>query len=253
MSAPAGSPSTHWHEGRIERIEQVTPRMRSFFFSSSITAHVAGQHVDVRLTAEDGYAAQRSYSIASAPASAQLELLIEKLDDGEVSPFFHEVAQVGDTIELRGPIGGHFIWRVQDGGPLVLVAGGSGIAPLMALVRHWHASESQTSVRVPLLLAYSARTWADLAYVDELTMLQAALPTFTFIAVTTREPARRKGDLDRRIDAARLAAVLAQWGHAARHVYVCGSNRFVEAATNGLLDAGVPAGAVRTERYGGAD
>jgi ferredoxin-NADP reductase len=129
VSAPSLWPSAHWLEARIERIEAVTPRMRSFFFASPMAAHLAGQHVDVRLTADDGYEAQRSYSIASAPGSAQLELLIEKLDDGEVSPFFHEIARVGDTIELRGPIGGHFIWRVEDGGPLALVAGGSGIAP----------------------------------------------------------------------------------------------------------------------------
>ena len=237
-----------WVEGRIERIEAATPRLKRFFLSAPLARHIAGQHLDVRLTAEDGYEARRSYSIASAPGAPEIELLIEKLDDGEVSPFFHDIALPGDTIELRGPLGGHFIWHPADGGPLLLVAGGSGVAPLMAMVRDWAGSARAT----PLMLVYSARTSAELAFSDELRALEAAAPLFTWVAVTTREAPARESDRGRRLDSAALRAVLADWGHAPAHVFVCGSNRFVEAVAGGLLDAAVPAPLIRTERYGGA-
>ncbi|RUW71226.1 FAD-binding oxidoreductase, partial [Mesorhizobium sp. M1E.F.Ca.ET.063.01.1.1] len=131
-------PQSPWQTATISRIEKRTPRVTSFWFQPSRPfTHLAGQHVDVRLTAPDGYQARRSYSIASAPeAGAGIELAIERLDDGEVSPFFHDVAAVGDEIELRGPLGGHFIWEASDGGPVLLVGGGSGVVPLMAMVRH---------------------------------------------------------------------------------------------------------------------
>ena len=237
-----------WHEGRIERIEPATPRLKRFFLTAPLARHFAGQHVDVRLTAEDGYEARRSYSIASAPGAAEIELLIEKLDDGEVSPFFHDIALPGDTLELRGPLGGHFIWRAADGGPLLLVAGGSGIAPLMAMVRDWAGGMRAA----PLMLVYSARTAADLAFAAELRALEDDAPLFTWMAVTTREPPVRPGDGGRRLDSAALRALLADWGRAPAHTFVCGANRFVEAVAGGLLDAGVPASSIRTERYGGA-
>ena len=248
MSAAAASP---WHEARIGRIEPVTPRIVSVVLDVALPhPPVAGQHVDVRLTAEDGYTAQRSYSIASAPDAPGIELIIEKLDDGEVSPYFHEIARPGDTIEVRGPLGGHFVWRPEDGGPLLLVAGGSGIAPLMAMVRAWREAASP----VPLMLVYSARTWAELAFADELQQLQAQRhDRFLFVAAVTREAPRREGDLARRLDADRLKELQARWGQVPRHVFVCGSNRFVEAATDGLQAAGVPASIIRTERYGGAE
>ncbi len=127
-----------WQPAKITAIVSDTPRVKNFFFELSRPfSFRAGQHVDVRLTAPDGYQAERSYSIASAPeAQSSLELAIERLDDGEVSPFFHDVAAVGDDIELRGPIGGHFVWEVADGGPLLLLGGGSGAVPLMAMIRH---------------------------------------------------------------------------------------------------------------------
>jgi len=244
-------PVSPWRDARIGRIERLTPRIVSVVLDAALPQRpVAGQHVDVRLTAEDGYAAQRSYSIASAPSAAGIELIIEKLDDGEVSPYFHEIAQPGDTVEVRGPLGGHFIWRPEEGGPLLLVAGGSGIAPLMAMVRDWRAAASS----VPLLLVYSARTWAELAFADELQQMQALQPDrFLFVAAVTREAPRREGDLARRLDAEQLKDVQARWGQVPRHVFVCGSNRFVEATTDGLQAAGVPAAVIRTERYGGAD
>ena len=141
-----------WQQAKITAIVPQTPRIKSFYFELARPfAFRAGQHVDVRLTAPDGYQAERSYSIASAPEmQSRLELAIERLDDGEVSPFFHDVAAVGDDIELRGPIGGHFVWEVADGGPLLLLGGGSGVVPLMSMIRH---RASQNS-RVPTLLLY---------------------------------------------------------------------------------------------------
>ncbi|MDM0076958.1 FAD-binding oxidoreductase [Variovorax sp. J2P1-59] len=248
MTAGEATPS-RWHEAEIEKVVRATPRIVSVFLKAPIARHVAGQHLDVRLTAPDGYEAQRSYSIASAPGEARVELLIEKLDDGEVSPYFHEVARAGDTFDVRGPLGGHFIWRAQDGGPVLLVAGGSGIAPLMAIVRDW----ARERVKVPLLLAYSVRTWEELAFRDELIDLEARHPDFRFIVTTTRGPEHRIGDLHRRLNAASIREILTHWKQAARHVYVCGSNRFVEAVSAGLLDASLPASIIRTERYGGAD
>src|SRR5271166_3293922 len=146
---PAGA--ARWQEAVIDRLVRRTSRVLSVFLQVELGASVAGQHLDVRLTAPDGYQAQRSYSIASAPGSDEIELAIERLDDGEVSPYFHEVAQPGDTIEVRGPIGGHFVWRTADGGPTLLVAGGSGIVPLMAIIRDCLATGPET----PMLLAYS--------------------------------------------------------------------------------------------------
>jgi ferredoxin-NADP reductase len=155
MTADASAAPARWQQAIIERIEPQTPRVISVFLRSGLQSQAAGQHVDVRLTAPDGYQAERSYSIASAPAIGGIELAIERLEDGEVSLFFHEVARPGDAIEIRGPIGGHFVWRAQDGGPILLIAGGSGVVPLMAMVREWSVTQSKT----PVLLVYSARTW----------------------------------------------------------------------------------------------
>ncbi len=128
--------STAWQQAVIERIVAQTPRVVSVFLRTTIGRYEAGQHVDVRLSAPDGYQAQRSYSIASAPGAPSVELAIERLEEGEVSPYFHEIAQPGDAFEIRGPIGGHFVWRAEDGGPVLLVGGGSGVVPLMAMARH---------------------------------------------------------------------------------------------------------------------
>ena len=160
----AASP-LRWQTATIEKIVPQTPRVRSFFFKLSepfITK--AGQHVDVRLTAPDGYQARRGYSIASAPESGpeHIELCIEELDGGEVSPFFHMVAEAGDDIELRGPIGGHFVWTKDDPGPVLLIGGGSGIVPLMAMARHRAASGSRT----PMAMLYSSRTWDEIIFRD---------------------------------------------------------------------------------------
>lgn len=247
MTAPVPIRS-RWLEATIERIERRTPRIVSLFFRAPIGPHVAGQHVDVRLTAPDGYQAQRSYSIASAPGSDLLELAIERLDDGEVSPYFHDVASVGDTIALRGPLGGHFVWRAGDGGPLLLIGGGSGVVPLMAMARDRAAAAPET----PALLVASGRTWDELLFRDELIAAAGREPSLAVFRTTTREPPRRPDDFGRRLDAALLAEMLARWGLTPRHVFVCGSNAFVEAVTGGLIAAGLPTSIIRTERYGGA-
>jgi ferredoxin-NADP reductase len=244
--ALAAVPS-RWQEAVIERIEPRTSRVTSVYLRTSLGPFQAGQHVDIRLTAPDGYQAQRSYSIASAPGAEDIELAIESLEDGEVSPYFHDIAKPGDTVEIRGPIGGHFIWRAEDGGPLLLVAGGSGIVPLMAIARHRAVKSPDTTA----LLVYSARSWEELVFRDELLLIQSRDPRFAVVLTTTRGPRHRPQDFDRRLDRSLLRDVLTGWRHVAKHVYVCGSNVFVEAVTSSLVLETVPEGRIRTERFGG--
>jgi len=245
LAAP--SPS-RWREAVIERLLPQTPRIVSVFLRSALGPHDAGQHVDVRLTAPDGYQAQRSYSIASPPESETIELAIERLENGEVSPYFHEVAEPGDAIEIRGPIGGHFVWRAEDGGPLLLIAGGSGVVPLMSMLRHRAAAAPD----IPALLVYSVRTAADLLYRDELLSARALSPNFDLVLTTTREPRRRPHDYERRLDRELLRDILDRWRQAPRHAYVCGGNGFVETVATGLVQEAIPAVSIRVERYGGA-
>ncbi|AZO49479.1 MAG: oxidoreductase [Mesorhizobium sp.] len=244
----ASAAQSPWQTARIVRIEKRTPRVTSFFFKLSRPfLHLAGQHVDVRLTAPDGYQARRSYSIASAPESAgTVELAIERLEDGEVSPFFHEVAAVGDEIELRGPLGGHFIWSAGDGGPILLVGGGSGVVPLMAMVRHRSVRKSAA----PVALVFSARVWDEVIFRDELIGLDDRRDGFDLVLTLTREPAQRASDYSRRIDAAMMVQAMERLPKPPILAFVCGSNAFVSAAAQALIDADVPAGLIRTERYG---
>jgi ferredoxin-NADP reductase len=247
VTTPAAPTDSNWREARIERLLPRTPRVISVFLRAALGTHEAGQHVDVRLTAPDGYQAQRSYSIASAPGSESIELAIERLEDGEVSAYFHDVARSGDTVEVRGPIGGHFIWRGEDGGPLLLVAGGSGIVPLMAMLRHRAAVGPDTFA----LLVYSARTWNDLVYRDELLAAQANQERFDLVVTTTRESRHRPNDFERRLDRTLLRDILDRWRQTPRHTYVCGSDAFVEAVTSNLVREAIPAISIRAERYGG--
>jgi len=247
VSAASAAEPVRWREAVIERVVRQTPRVVSVFVDASLPRHEAGQHVDVRLTAADGYQAQRSYSIASAPAAGPIELAIEKLDDGEVSPYFHDIARAGDTFEVRGPIGGHFVWRPDDGGPVLLVGGGSGVVPLMAIARH----RAAVAPDVETLLVYSARTREELIFREELFARKARERGFALIVTTTREPLAGPVDFDRRLDRALLRDVLSRWGRAPRHAYVCGSNAFVEAVTGALVADGLPPRIVRAERYGG--
>jgi ferredoxin-NADP reductase len=248
VTTPPDAPLSPWREAVIERIEAQTPRVKSIFLRAPLAPHDAGQHVDVRLTAPDGYSAQRSYSIASAPGVEYLELAVERLDHGEVSPFLHDVALPGDAIELRGPIGGHFVWRQADGGPLLLIGGGSGVAPLMAMLRHRAIVSPDTEA----LLVYSSRTWDDLIFRDELLRAEATQAHFRLAVTTTREPRHRPGDFDRRLDGQLLRKILDAWGKSPRVVYVCGATAFVETVADALVADGIPAGRIRTERYGGA-
>ena len=250
--ASSASPTTdmaQWQRATIAQVVTETPRVKTFRFELERPfAFKAGQHVDVRLTAEDGYQAQRSYSIATAPNDGTaIDLTIEQLRDGEVSPYFHEIAQIGDEIELRGPIGGHFVWSPRDGGPILLLGGGSGIVPLMSMIRH----RASTGSGAAMLLLYSARNWDELIYRDELSLLAERRDGFHFVAALTRSLAHRGGDYERRVDAAMMREVMASLPQVPRLTFVCGSNPFVEAATQSAIAAGIPARHIRTERYGG--
>jgi ferredoxin-NADP reductase len=207
--------------------------------------HVAGQHVDVRLTAEDGYQAQRSYSIASAPEAPDLELTIERIDDGEVSPYLTDEVRAGDQFEVRGPIGGWFTWRADDGGPLLLVAGGSGVVPLMAMLRH-RANRGAAEIDARLLL--SARTLHDVIYRDELAGLGRGDGTRLAITLTRAQPDGWQG-FGRRIDADMLAELGPAPADVPR-VFVCGPTAFVERAADLLVALGHDPGAIRAERFG---
>ena len=239
----------HWQNAVITRIETLSPRVKSFFFRlPEPIAFRPGQHVLLRLTAPDGYRAQRSYSIASAPGSDRaedIELAIERLDDGEVSPFMHDVAQIDDEIELGGPIGGHFNWSPEDGGPVLFIGGGSGVAPFMSMLRHRAALGS----RVPATLVFSARSREELLFFDELSKLAASGDGFSLMVALTREAAAhpfRAG----RIDAAFIAGIVSAMKMPVRQVLICGSNPFVEAAAEGTMAAGIDAALIKTERYG---
>lgn len=242
------TPAIKWQTATLTRIIPQTPRITSFFFTLATPfTFVAGQHVDVRLTAADGYRAMRSYSIASAPGDdTTIELAIELLDDGEVSSFFHEVAMVGDAIEMRGPLGGYFLWPASGSEPVLLAGGGSGVVPLMSMIRHRRAIGETR----PCVLLYSARTMRDVLYCDELLELDGYRDGFSLVLTLTRERATRAGDFSRRIDADLVLEALARLPERPAVAYVCGSNAFVNTATDGVLSAGVSERVIRTERYG---
>jgi ferredoxin-NADP reductase len=206
--------------------------------------HRAGQHVDVRLTAEDGYQASRSYSIASAPELDTLEITVEEVDEGEVSPYLVEEVAAGDQFEIRGPIGGHFTWSVDQRGPLLLVAGGSGLVPLMAMLRHRAARASM----VPARLLVSARSADDLLYRDELPTLQPAEGLGVDITYTRTAPDGWDG-FTGRVDAEMIAQV-APPPAAMPRCFVCGPTPFVEHVTELLVDAGYPVADIHAERFG---
>jgi len=193
-----------WQLADVVDVVVETPRVKTIVFDvPGWLGHRAGQHVDIRLTAEDGYQAERSYSIASPPEERRITLTVERLDDGEVSPYLTEVLQVGDQLELRGPIGGYFTWQVAAGGPLLLIAGGSGIVPLMAMLRH-RAAHTST---LPTRLLYSSRNVDDIIYRQELAQLSAADPTLMVTHTLTRRQPPGWSGYRRRIDRAMLAEV----------------------------------------------
>jgi ferredoxin-NADP reductase len=209
------------------------------------TGHLAGQHVDVRLTAEDGYQAQRSYSIASAPEDSHLAITVERLDDGEVSPYLVGEVKVGDQVELRGPIGGYFVWKAGESRPLLLIAGGSGVVPLMAMIRH----RALSGANVPARLLYSSRSFDDIIYKEELERLASSDQGLTVAhALTRSHPGGWKG-YTRRIDREMLREVA--WPKEQTPIaFICGPTSFVEAAANLLIEAGYDAAWIKTERFG---
>jgi ferredoxin-NADP reductase len=238
---------TAWQRATALAIREETPRVKTIGFAvGQWPGHVPGQHVDVRLTAEDGYRAERSYSIASPPEVPGLELTVDRLDDGEVSPFLTDQLRPGDTIELRGPIGGHFVWSAATPSrPVLLVAGGSGVVPLMCMLRHRRLSGSA----VPTALLYSVRTRADVIYRDELAALAHADTRFTLQVTLTRDAAPDWAGAVGRIDLRVVQSALATLGGEADS-FVCGGDAFVEAASALLVQAGQPPAAIRTERFG---
>jgi ferredoxin-NADP reductase len=223
-----------WQIGAVTSIKQETPRVKSFRIELPMwMAHLPGQHYDVRLTAPDGYRAQRSYSIASSPLDeGEIELTVDRLEDGEVSPYLHDVIVEGDQVEVRGPFASYFVWRGES--PVLLVGGGSGVVPLMAILRH----RRLTMPELPMRLVYSVRSAEDVIYADELND-DAAL-TFT------REPPDGWTGHTGRIDSELVSEAAAESGTA----FICGSNGFVEAAANLVLEAGYEPRRVRTERFG---
>jgi ferredoxin-NADP reductase len=247
-------PRIAWRVATVADVIAETPRTRTLVLDvPEWPGHRAGQHVDVRLTAEDGYQSERSYSIGSAPEDRQLALTVERLKDGEVSPYLTDELRPGDQIELRGPIGGYFVWDVSLEGPLFLVAGGSGIVPLMAMLRHRDAALSKDDAaarhRVPARLLYSSRSWDEVIYRDELTRLAENDETLEVTHTLTREQPRDWMGFKRRIDRMILEEVA--WPPSEHpNVFVCGPTPLVETVAATMVDLGHKPDRVKTERFG---
>lgn len=241
--------ATAWQAATVVSIREETHRVKTIRFAvGDWPGHLPGQHADVRLTAEDGYRAERSFSIASPPELSALELTVERLEDGEVSPFLTGQLQPDDTIQLRGPIGGSFVWSGSERrNPLLLVGGGSGVVPLMCMLRHRRLSGSA----VPAALLYSCRTREEVIYHEELADVARSDPRFRLRITLTRDSAPGWSGGVGRIDLPTVQGLLTALGGAADS-FVCGSDRFVEVASALLMQAGQPAHAIRTERFGAA-
>ena len=229
-----------WLAAEVAAVREETPRVSTLELEvPGWSDHRAGQHVDVRLTAEDGYQAQRSYSIASAPGEPRA-ITVERLEDGEVSPYLVGEAHEGDRFEVRGPIGGYFVWDADEPERVLLVAGGSGVVPLMAMARH----RARAGGEAPMRLLYSSRSLEDVIYREELETLGIDV-----VHTLTREQPPGWSGYARRIDDELLREVAFPASESPR-VYVCGSTRFVDAAADGLVRLGYDPAWVRTERFG---
>jgi len=241
-----------WRTAVVAKVIDETSSTRTLVLDvAGWPGHRAGQHVDVRLTADDGYQTQRSYSIASAPEDAQLVLTIERLEDGEVSSYLCGELREGDRFELRGPIGGYFVWDVAEGGPLLLVAGGSGIVPLMAMLRHRSAGITDYSSRraLPVRLLYSSRRWSDVIYREELSRMELSDDSVQVTHTITREPEQGWTGLRRRIDRSMLAEIA--WPPEAQpRIFVCGPTPLVEFVATELAALGHDPALIKTERFG---
>jgi ferredoxin-NADP reductase len=236
-----------WQIASIRNVKPETAKVKSFTLTlPAWMRHRAGQHYDIRLTAEDGYQAQRSYSIASEPErEGEVDITVERINDGEVSTYMHDVLIPGDRIEARGPIGGYFVWEATMAEPLLLIAGGSGIVPLMSMIRHRAAAGAKN----PTSLLYSSRTFEDIIYYKELEILRSASNELqVFHTLTRSQPADWKG-YARRIDQDMLKEVARPLGKSAQ-VFICGPTLLVEAAANSLIKIGIKSDQIRTERFG---
>ncbi|HET9203795.1 MAG TPA: ferredoxin reductase [Acidimicrobiia bacterium] len=234
-----------WLAAKVVDTRVETHRVKSIVFERPMwEGHIPGQHVDIRLTAEDGYQAQRSYSIASAPEDDHLVLTVERLQEGEVSPYLFDVIEPGEELEMRGPIGLYFVWEAVMSEPLLMIAGGSGVVPFRAMLRHRRA----VGADVPARLLYSARTIADVIYRDELEVHDGSDETEVVLTLTREQP-DGWGGYDRRVDRTILEEVA--WDPDRRpRIYVCGPTTFVELVAGTLVDLGHHPTAIRTERFG---
>jgi ferredoxin-NADP reductase len=246
VTSPVTSQRKNWRVAEVVDIGEETSRVRTLTLRvADWPGHVPGQHVDVRLTGEDGSQAQRSYSITSAPEAREISLAVERLEEGEVSPYLASEVRPGDRFELRGPIGGYFIWTVERGGPLVLIAGGSGIAPLMSMLRH----RATQKAKFPATLLYSARRYEEIIFREELDRMAAADPYLQVAYTLTREqPADWRGG-NKRIDRESLLAFV-NTPKQRPQIYVCGPSGLVENTAKLLIEIGHERGCIRTERFG---
>lgn len=236
-----------WQIATVKAIKPETAHVKSFtLILPDWVRHRAGQHYDVRLRAEDGYQAQRSYSIASEPErSGEIDITVERIEDGEVSSYLHDVLVPGDRLEVRGPIGGYFVWEAERSEPILLLAGGSGMVPLMSMLRHRAAAGSTAPAR----LLYSSRNFEDVLYYDELEKLRANGNSLqVFHTLTRSQPAGWKG-YSRRIDAEMLSEVTRPLG-GSLEAFICGPTLMVEAAADLLVKIGIRPERIRTERFG---
>jgi ferredoxin-NADP reductase len=239
-------PRLTWQRATVRQLIPETPHVKSLVLDvPGWQGHLAGQHVDVRLTAEDGYQAERSYSIASAPGEPHVRITVERLDDGEVSPYLTDELRPDDALELRGPIGGWFTWRPQDEGPLLLVAGGSGIVPLMAMIR----LRTAVHMPVPVCLLYSSRTYDEIIFRAELDQLAAGDADLDVVHTLTRSQPDGWQGYGRRIDRAMLEEVA--WAPEEHPlVFVCGPTPLVESVATLCVELGYDERHIKTERFG---
>jgi ferredoxin-NADP reductase len=241
-------PTLNWQIAAVASIKPETTKVKSFTLTlPAWMRHRAGQHYDIRLTAEDGYQTQRSYSIASEPErEGEIDITVERINDGEVSTYLHDVLIPGDRLEVRGPIGGYFGWEAGlTPGPLLLIAGGSGVVPLMSMIRHRAALQAKN----PTALLYSSRNFEDVIYYNELEILRSANNGLQIFHTLTRsQPADWKG-YARRIDEEMLREVAGPLGNAVQ-VFICGPTLMVESAANTLVKVGIDSNQIRTERFG---
>ena len=245
MAGAARPEKLIWQRGRVVAAIQETPRATSLVLDlPHWRGHRAGQHVDIRLTADDGYRAQRSYFIASAPEDDGVMLTVDRLEDGKVSPYLTDVVELGDEVELRGPIGDYFVWDASLSGPLLLISGGFGIVPLRAMLRHWAAARPPVEVRV----LHSARSLGDVIYLDELMRLAAFEEVDVHIALTRAWPDGWRGHRGR-VDRDLLEGIAWPPRNQPR-IYVCGPTAFVEAAVTAVVETGQRPSSIKTERFG---